>query len=252
MANITLESPSGDLPAYLAQPSGTGPFPGVVVIHDAFGLGNDIRNQADWLAAEGYLAIAPDLFRGRKGLACMVSTMRDARDKSGPTFDDIEAARTWLLTRSDCTGTVGVIGYCMGGGLALILAPSGGYAASSVNYGTAGKDAYSTGYLRTACPIIGSYGAKDRSLRGAAERLDRVLTEVGVDHDVREYASAGHGFLNNGAGAGDPRPALFAVFGPIMKVGYEPEAARDARARILAFFDRHLGGAAADRTPPGP
>ncbi len=251
VTTITLPSPSGDLPAYVATPVGTGPFPGVVVIHDAFGLGNDIRNQADWLSAEGYLAIAPDLFRGRKGLSCMVSTMRDARGKSGPTFDDIEAARTWLLGRPDCTGTVGVIGYCMGGGLALILAPSGGYAASSVNYGTAGKDVYSAGYLRTACPIVGSYGAKDRSLRGAAERLDRVLTEVAVDHDVVEYSSAGHGFLNDGVGAGDPRPALFAVFGPIMRVGYEPDAAREARARILAFFDRHLRAASADASAPG-
>ena len=170
----------------------------------------------------------------------MVSTMRDARDGSGPTFDDIEAARRWLTANAACTGTVGVIGFCMGGGLALILAPSGAYAASSVNYGTAGRNVYSAGYLRTACPIVGSYGGKDRSLRGAAGRLDRVLTEVGVDHDVKEYASAGHGFLNDGVEAGDRRPALFAVFGPMMKIGYEPEAAGDARARILAFFARHL------------
>ncbi len=249
MPNLIIATPAGDLPAYLAVPEGTGPFPGVVVIHDAFGLGNDIRNQADWLASEGYLAIAPDLFRGRKGVSCMVSTMRDARDKNGPTFDDIAAARTALLDRPDCTGTVGVIGFCMGGGLALILAPSGDYAASSVNYGTAGKDVYSAGYLKTACPIVGSYGGKDRSLRGAAGRLERILTEVGVDHDVKEYASAGHGFINNGVEAGDPRPALFAVFGPIMKLGYEPDAARDARARILAFFARHLGPAGGAHTP---
>ena len=240
MPDSTISSPLGPLAAYVATPDGPGPWPGVIVIHDAMGLGREIRHQADWLAGEGYLAVAPDLFRGRRKLACMVSIMRDARDRRGPTFDDIEAARTWVVGHPDCTGTVGVIGFCMGGGLALLLAPSGGFAASSVNYGTTSTKAYDSGFLRTACPIVGSYGAKDRTLRGAAARLDAVLTEVGVDHDVKEYASAGHAFLNDRAAAGDHDPALFAVLGRVMHVGYEPDAASDARARILRFFDRHL------------
>lgn len=240
MPDIVIESPAGDLSAYVATPTGPGPFPGVVVVHDAYGLGNDIRAQADWLAGEGYVAIAPDLFRGRGQFACMVAIMRDERDRTGRTFDDIEAARSWLTQRPDCTGTVGVIGFCLGGGIALLLAPDRGFAASSVNYGSVGKDAYSAGFLRTACPIVASYGAKDHTLPGAAARLDRVLTEVGVDHDVKEYASAGHAFLNDRVGAGDRTPALFAVLGPIMNNRYEPEAAADARRRILAFFDRHL------------
>ena len=250
MPNITIGAPTGELPAYVATPTGPGPFPGVVVVHDAYGLGNDIRAQADWLAEAGYLAIAPDLFRGRGQFACMVSIMRDERDRSGPTFDDIEAARTWLTGRPDCTGTIGVIGFCLGGGIALMLAPDRGFAASSVNYGTASKDAYSAGFLRTACPIVGSYGAKDHTLRGAAARLDRVLTEVGVDHDVKEYSHAGHAFLNDRVGAGDQTPALFAVLGPIMNNRYEPDAAADARRRILAFFGRHLSQDAPTDEPP--
>ena len=240
VTEATISSPTGALPIYVAIPRGPGPFPGVVVVHDALGLGREIRAQADWLAGEGYLAVAPDLFRGRSKVSCMVTIMRDARDQRGPTFDDIEAARAWLVGRQDCTGTVGVIGFCLGGGLALLLAPSGGYAASSVNYGTAGRKAYSTGFLRTSCPIVASYGAKDLSLRGAAARLESVLTEVGVDHDVKEYAIAGHAFLNDRPAAGDHDPALFAVMGRVMHVGYEPNAAADARARIVAFFDRHL------------
>ena len=244
MSNQLITSPTGDLPVYVAVPTGSGPFPGVVVVHDAFGLGNEIRSQADWLAGEGYLAIAPDLFRGRSKVACMVAIMRETRDRSGPTFDDLEGARNWLADRPDCTGTVGVIGFCLGGGLALLLAPDRGFSAASVNYGTVAKEYYSAGFLRTACPIVGSYGAKDPTLRGAAARLEKVLTEVGVDHDVKEYRSAGHAFLNDRAGAGDPTPALFAVLGPPMNTVYEPDAAADARARILAFFERHLKPAA--------
>ena len=244
MPNTTILSPTGQLPAYVATPSGPGPFPGVVVVHDAFGLGNEIRAQADWLADAGYLAIAPDLFHGGSPFSCMVAIMRDTRDRKGKTFDDVEAARSWLVDRPDCTGAIGVIGFCMGGGIALLLAPDHGFDAASVNYGPAGKDVYSTGYLKTACPVVGSYGGKDRTLRGAAARLDAVLIEVGVDHDVKEYRNAGHGFLNDRVSAGDHTPALFGVFGPILHNRYDPEAADDARGRILTFFGRHLGHAA--------
>ena len=80
---------------------------------------------------------------------------------------------------------------------------------SSVNYGTAPKDAYTAGFLRQACPIVGSYGGKDRTLRGAADRLERALTAVGVDHDVKEYPEAGHSFLNDHEEAGDKSPFPF-------------------------------------------
>jgi carboxymethylenebutenolidase len=160
---------------------------------DALGLSDDIREQADRLAAAGYLAFAPDLYSGR-GIRCVIATVQASRTGKGPAYEDIESARRWLGARDDCTGKIGVIGFCMGGGFALLSAPRYPFAASSVNYGEVPKDAIHR--LAGACPIVGSYGRRDRSLPGRAERLRAALTDLDIEHDVKEYPDAGHSFLN--------------------------------------------------------
>jgi carboxymethylenebutenolidase len=222
---------TAEIDAHLALPPvGDGPWPGVVVLHESFGLIDDIRRQAERLAAAGYLAVAPDLYSAGGVARCIRATFRSVMSGEGAAFDDIEAARAWLRERPDCTGRVGVIGFCMGGGFALLTARQ--FDVSAVNYAHLPDDL--DGVLRGACPIVASYGGKDRTLRGAAARLEPALERAGVPHDVKEYPGAGHSFLNTHPFG--PGGALLRVAG----VGYHGPSAEDAWQRILRFFDAQL------------
>lgn len=236
MPDLTIPTPAGDLSMYVTAPTRPGPRPGVVVVHDATGMSSDLRHQADWLAGAGYLVAAPDLLKGGTILRCLREMIFDYVTWQGRVFAHIEAVRRWLLARDDCNGKVGVIGFCMGGSFALLLAPGHGFAASSVNYGQITREMETL--LKDACPIVASYGARDRSLRGAAGRLETILSAAGIDHDVKEYPDAGHGFLNQHA-PGEV-PMVLQVMGNFVHTAYHEPSAIDARRRIVAFFDTHL------------
>src|SRR4051794_20484382 len=229
MSDLHFRSSDGDLRAYLATPSGAGPWPAVVVVHEAFGLTDDIRTQADRFADNGYLALAPDLYSWGAAARCLVATFRTLFSGSGRALADITAARELLAGRDDCTGRVGVVGFCMGGGLAVLVSPEG-FDVASPNYGEVPKDAAKK--LAGACPMVASYGAKDWTMRGRAERLDAALATLGVEHDVKVYPTASHGFLFEHSGKAK-------VFEPVV-AKYDPQAADDAWQRIFSFFDKQL------------
>lgn len=231
MPEITFTAHAGSLPAYLAEPGGAGPWPGVLVLQDIRGVTADLRSVADRLAAAGYLALVPDLYgRGLK-IACMVATIRAHFAEKGGTFADILAARNHLAADPRCTGRMGLIGFCMGAGFVLQLSPSGLFDAAAPNYGLSPKNIDT---LARSCPLVASYGAKDRIVRpGSAHQIEQVLARASVPHDVKEYPDVGHAFMNKA-------PAPLRVITNLAGMDYSEPEAEDAWSRILAFFGEHL------------
>jgi carboxymethylenebutenolidase len=234
LTEVSIPTDDGLLHGVLGVPEGTGPWPAAVMVHEVFGIDENMRAQIERLTSAGYIVVMPDLFSRGGMRKCLNATFRALTAGTGQAFDDVEAAKQMLIARPDCTGKVGVIGFCMGGGFALQLA-NHGFGASAVNYGMMPKDLDAV--LGGACAIIGSYGAKDKTLKGAAATMERELSARGIAHDIKEYPNANHAFMN-------PGPAGPKLLRPFMQkvAGFKPypEEAADAWMRIEAFFAEHL------------
>jgi carboxymethylenebutenolidase len=236
VAEISIVVRDRNFPAYLAEPSARSAQPirrpGVVMIHELFGVNDDIRHKADEMAAHGFLALAPDLYGGKSWTGCVRQAITQLRSGSGPMFDLLDATRKALAERPDCNGKVGVIGFCLGGGFALLCAPRPGFDVAAVNYGEVPKDAEAA--LAGSCPIVGSYGGRDAMGTKRPERLRRALVVLDVKHDVKVYPNSGHRFMSKASGAG-------AVLTKVLRMPYNEEDAADAWRRIYSFFDAELG-----------
>ncbi|MFE3542685.1 dienelactone hydrolase family protein [Nocardia sp. NPDC059177] len=231
METIRIDTPAGTpLDVMIARPAGAGPWPGVVVLHDALGVSEDLRRQVEIVTGAGFMVIAPNLFtRGR--VRCIRQAFRAvAFTGTGPAVAEILAARDHLAADPDCTGRIGVLGFCLGGGFALLTAPRG-FDAAAPFYGSLFGD-YQT-LLDGACPVVASYGGRDPALSSAPEKLTAALTAAGVDHDIKTYPDVTHGFANV-----MPGDRVLQRIG----LGHDAAATEDAWQRIFAFFDRYLRG----------
>ena len=216
------------LKAYLSEADGPGLHPGVLVIHEIFGLDDQIRHIADRFAAEGYTALAVDMFsRGNKAVCIMRIVMQGIlHDGRGSGFDDLQTARAYLQGLMDVDANrVGVIGFCFGGGYAMLMACRDDETrAASVFYGRAPRD---LDELANACPIVGSYGERDFPGAGrgpqTALKVAEKLKRLDKPFRIKVYPGAIHGFFN------EERSQT-----------YDPVAAEDAWKRTLSFFDEFI------------
>ena len=211
---------------------------GVIVIHEALGLNDDMRRIAGRFAEHGYTALAPDLLGAGWKPLCIARFMQGiGKVGTGRPYRDTAAAQRWLGARDGIDpARIGIVGFCMGGGFALLYAARGPESVQVVApfYAAVPKDAAILGDL---CPTVASFGGRDRIFSGGAQRLEQALTRHRIDHDVTTYPTAGHGFMSRHG------PWLTRIERLLPQGGgYDEPAAEDAWARMLGFFDRHLAG----------
>jgi carboxymethylenebutenolidase len=216
---------------WCVRPETTSPLPGVLFVYEPFGVNAEMQRVASAVAHAGYVVMIPDLMQRGSFFSCMRRLMADLKSERGRGVDDLLDARTALAARPDVLpDRVAVMGLCMGGGFALILAKTGLFRVSAPFYGQVPQS------IAGSCPIIASYGGRDAVTASAATRLGEALRGSAIEHDFKVYPGAGHSFMTR------PPNRLVAILGPISPghSGFNVEAAADATRRLLAFFQQHL------------
>ncbi len=209
------------------------PAPGVLVIHELFGLNDDIRRITDRVAGLGYVAVAPDLLDGGR-ISCVARAMAQIQIGEGSIIDTAEEHLRSLADREDVAdGRVAIVGFCMGGSFALLLGARGTARAISTNYGIFPGD----DIAKRLCPVIASYGGKDRLIGRDGNKLSRALEGTDVPYDIETYPNAGHSFMNEAEGH---RISKALIGRPLMAVAFDEGASEDSWERIEAFFAEHL------------
>ncbi len=218
---ITFANEKSDVTGYLARPQAEARFPGVIVIQEWWGLVHHIENVAGRFAAEGFVAVAPDLYHGRAASE-PDQAMQLARSLTWESaVHDLEATAKHFQRLPYFSGKVGCVGFCMGGGLTYRLAAhSDALSAAVVFYGSSPEQNQEAASV--SCPILGLYGEADQRITAAVPALVDALHSHGKSIETHVYPEAPHGFFN------DESPA------------YRESAARDAWQRTLAFFRQHL------------
>jgi len=222
----TVSYKSGDetVQALLYAPEGKGPLPGLIVIHEWWGLNDWVKEQASRFADEGYAALAIDLYRGK-----VAKTPDEAHEiMRGVPEDrakrDLHAAFEFLAAQPNVNKSrIGAIGWCMGGGYALDVAlQEPALAADVINYGHLATDR--DALKKINAPILGLFGAQDRGIPPEdVRKFGETLDQLGKSIDIKIYDDAGHAFEN-----------------PNNKDGYRAADAADAWKRTTDFLSTTL------------
>jgi len=214
----------GTAGGFLAAPEKPGRYPGLVVIHEWWGLTDWVKEQTQKFAEQGYVALAVDLYRGK-----VATDPEEAHElmrglPQDRAVSELKAAFAYLGTRKDVDrDRIGTVGWCMGGGHALQLAiHEPRLAACVVNYGALPTDP--NDLQQIFAPVLGNFGADDRGITPAdVHAFEKTMKDMSRQVDLKIYDGAGHAFENS-----------------TNQTGYRPEAAADAWARTIAFLNKHL------------
>ena len=222
----TISYPSGDqtVRGLLYLPAGSGAHPAIVVVHEWWGLVDWVKQQAGDFAAQGYVVLAVDLYRGKTASDPDTAhqLMRGLPQDRG--VRDLTSAVAYLKTRKDVDATrIGAVGWCMGGGYALQLAIANpDVRAVAVNYGSLPTDPAALSRIHAS--VLGNFGAEDQGITPAdVNAFAAAMKRLGKQADIKVYPDAGHAFEN-----------------PVNKNSYRRADAEDAQKRMRKFFTRIL------------
>ena len=214
---------NNDLQAFLAQPRLTKKYPGILMIHEWWGLNDQIKSIAHILAREGYVVLAPDLFNGRIATTAEEAKVNIKENVGANTFPRLVSALQFLRSLHMVEPeNVGSIGWCFGGGLSYLIGAEGRLQAVVLYYGQLTDDRNVLNKLKS--PILGIFGAEDtRPSSTEVQRFEGVLKAQGTPIEVHIYDGAGHAFAN-----------------PTQTSRFRELQAKDAWTRTIDFLARTL------------
>ena len=216
-------TPRGKTEAFLVAPKTPGKYPGIILIHEIWGLVDHIKDVGTRLARQGYVALALDLFDGKTLKKLEDGRMLRAQLTEEKILADLNGGHAYLKSLENVNPKrIGCIGFCMGGGLSLLFACHNQEIAAAVVF--YGRNPSSIDLVKNlSCPILCNYAGADLSIMEEdIDLLKDTLTKHGKTFDIKTYPNAPHGFFN------DTREA------------YRPKAAKDAWERVLRFYAKYL------------
>ncbi len=222
--NVSYKSGDETVQGVLYSPEGKGPFPGIVVIHEWWGLNDWVKDQASKLADQGYVTLAIDLYRGKVATTPEVAHELMRGVPNDRANRDLHAAVEFLKAQPSVKkDRIGAIGWCMGGGYSLDVAlQEPDLAADVINYGHLATE--NSSLRKINAPILGLFGGKDQGIPPAdVNAFEKQMKALGKKVEVHIYPDTGHGFQN-----------------PVNKDGYNQADAADAWKRISDFFAANL------------